>query len=119
MLRIVIAPNKALRTKSQPVLESEYEFLEEFFNQMAETMYSNSGVGLAAIQCGLAKRILIADFDGGNYGNNLIKMINPKVLETSKETTVMAEGCLSVPTMWEDIERPASCLLYTSDAADE
>jgi peptide deformylase len=105
MSNVVMAPNKILRTVSMLVLEEEYPYANQVLDKMSEVMYANGGIGLAAIQIGLPKRMIIVDI-GGEYGRELIKMVNPVITESSDDTSLMKEGCLSVPTIWELIERP-------------
>ena len=105
MSNLVIAPSKVLKMISEPVLEEEYVHAKDILEKMSEIMYTNSGIGLAAIQLGLPKRMIVIDV-GGEYGRELIKMINPVVTEKSEDTSIMKEGCLSVPTVWENVDRP-------------
>src|SRR5580698_4032679 len=74
---------------------------------MIESMYAANGVGLAAIQIGVAKRVLVMDLakKGGEKEPKIY--FNPKILWTSEETAICEEGCLSVPDIWEEVERPA------------
>lgn len=107
MIRTVITyPDKRLKELSTTV-ESFDENLHELLDDMNETMMSQNGIGLAAIQIAVPKRVLILnvpDSDGEQPESNLIEMINPEILESSG-TTMYQEGCLSVPGFYEDIER--------------
>jgi len=76
-------------------------------DDMADSMYAAEGIGLAAIQIGVAKRILVIDLDQKEGKKNPIPYINPKITWASDEMAVFEEGCLSVPEIWDDVERPA------------
>lgn len=76
-------------------------------DEMLESMYANDGIGLAAIQIGVPKRVLVMDLARKDGKNEPRVFINPKVLWTSAETRICEEGCLSVPDIWEEVERPA------------
>jgi len=106
LLQIVTYPDKRLKTKSAEVEEFNNE-LHLLLDNMYETMLENNGVGLAAIQVGISKKILlvnIPDEDGTQDRDNLYEIINP-VIEETKGITQHQEGCLSVPEFYEDIER--------------
>ena len=76
-------------------------------DDMAESMYEADGIGLAAIQIGVAKRVLVIDLDQKEGKKNPRAFINPKILWASEDMAVFEEGCLSVPEIWDDVERPA------------
>lgn len=107
MIRTVITyPDKRLKEVSTPV-EAFDKDLHTILDDMYETMMSQNGVGLAAIQVALPMRVLllnIPDEEGEQPKENLIEMINPTILTSSGETTYQ-EGCLSVPGFYEDITR--------------
>jgi peptide deformylase len=73
---------------------------------MLESMYAAEGIGLAAIQIGVPKRVLVMDLAQKEGRRAPQAFINPKILWASEETTVVQEGCLSVPDIWEEVERP-------------
>lgn len=103
---ILVYPNKKLKEISKEV-ESFDEELHELLEDMKETMYAKEGIGLAAIQIGVAKRVLIinlADEDGNQNPEDLVEVINPVILEGDGKI-VYQEGCLSVPTFYEEVER--------------
>jgi peptide deformylase len=85
--------------------------LARFLDDMAETMYAAPGVGLAAPQVGNSRRILVADpgFEGEDgerqKGKDLVMMVNPEIIERSREKITWEESCLSVPEFYEDIDR--------------
>ena len=102
--KIRIYGDPVLRKKAEPVEEFDAE-LREFAERMAEAMFDNFGVGLAAPQVGVSKRIIVIDKSFGEAENDFMVLFNPEILETWGETT-MQEGCLSVPGVYEDLTRP-------------
>jgi peptide deformylase len=113
VLSILTVPDPVLTRKARAVLPEEFgPALARLVSDMAQTMYAAPGVGLAAPQVGDSRRFLVADpgADGKDgkprRGEDYLVLVNPVLLETSTETTVTEEGCLSVPDFWEDIERP-------------
>jgi peptide deformylase len=106
ILEIVEYPDKRLRQKSLPVTEFNEE-LHLFLDDMYETMMSESGIGLAAIQVANPIRALIInlpDEEGNQNKEELLEIINPEIMEKEGEIYYQ-EGCLSVPTFYEDIKR--------------
>lgn len=116
ILPILTVPHPLLTQKARPVRADEFgEALMKRLTDMAETMYAAPGVGLAAPQVGDLRRMLVADIseeteDGGKgehrKAGNLIHLVNPVIVEKSKEMIRWEEGCLSVPEFWEDFDRP-------------
>jgi peptide deformylase len=105
---IVVYPDKRLKQKSLPVEEFDSE-LHTLLDDMYETMIAKKGVGLAAIQIAVPKRVLIInipieDEDGAQPKENTLEVINPEILDLSGKTKYQ-EGCLSVPGYYEDVER--------------
>ena len=90
--------DRVLRKKAQEV-KNITSFILQLLDDMAETMYANNGVGLAANQIGITKRLIVVD-----TGEGLIKLINPKLLK-GELPEVQVEGCLSVPERWGEVER--------------
>jgi len=103
---IIEAPDPRLRVKSTPV-DVVDDDLRALIADMFETMYEAPGIGLAAIQIGVPKRVLVMDLAQKEGRREPQAFINPRILWASDETTVVQEGCLSVPDIWEDVERPA------------
>jgi peptide deformylase len=103
---IITLPDPRLRLVSEPVTAIDAEILQ-LLDDMLETMYEAPGVGLAAIQVAVAKRILVADTARGDEPKNPMVFINPEIVWASEELGVYQEGCLSVPDYFEDVERPA------------
>ena len=99
LLKILEIPNPLLKKKSEEIKELNDE-LRKTLNDMLETMYDKCGVGLAAPQVGVLKKIVVID-----VGEGPIVLINPEIIETSGEQTG-EEGCLSVPGKWGIVTRP-------------
>jgi len=102
---ILIAPDPRLKAVSEPVPQVDDE-IRRLIDDMVESMYAADGVGLAAIQIGVPKRVLVMDLAKKDQNPDPRAYINPKILWASEETTTVQEGCLSVPDIWEDVERP-------------
>lgn len=123
ILPLVIAPNPLLKQVSKPVTKID-EALLQFMNDMVNTMYSESGVGLAAVQVGVLKRVVVVDIDyrsedhdhhhhdhhgcGGIHVTNTNPrfFINPEIIESSKQCSPYNEGCLSFPDARSSVIRP-------------
>ena len=78
-------------------------------NEMLETMYNAPGIGLAAIQIGILKKIIVIDISKDKDEKKPLFLVNPEIIFTSKKTSVYEEGCLSLPGQFAEIERPAEC----------
>ena len=111
--KIVIEPDPILRKKSDPV-EIVDQNLRKLLDEMLETMYAAPGIGLAAIQIGIPKRLIVIDVSKEERKKPLY-LINPEITFTSKNTSVYEEGCLSLPGHFAEIERPAECHLNYID----
>jgi peptide deformylase len=103
-LDIVKVPNPILRRKCTPVTDFNRE-LSDFVADMAETLYSAPGVGLAANQVGVSKQVVVIDTSAKDEPKNLIVLINPQVVEAYEEAE-MEEGCLSLPDFRLNFVRP-------------
>jgi peptide deformylase len=103
---IIILPDKRLRLVSDPVKTVDKE-LRTLVDDMLETMYEAPGVGLAAIQVGVPKRIVTVDTAKKDEPNNPQVFLNPEVVWSSEEKKTYEEGCLSIPEYYEEVERPA------------
>jgi peptide deformylase len=103
---ILTAPDPRLKVVSEPVAKVDAD-IRTLIDDMIETMYSADGIGLAAIQVGVPKRILVMDLDQKDGKKNPRAYINPKILWASEEMATFEEGCLSVPEIWDEVERPA------------
>ena len=82
---------------------------------MLETMYAAPGIGLAAIQIGILKRLVVIDISKKEEKRQPIFLINPEIIFRSKETSVYEEGCLSLPGQFAEVERPAECSIKYID----
>ena len=121
ILPLVIAPNPLLKQVSKPV-EKIDDALRQFMNDMVNTMYAENGIGLAAVQVGVLKRVLVIDVDyesddhhhhhHGECGGVHVKntnprfFVNPEIIELSKESASYNEGCLSFPDARSEVVRP-------------
>ena len=103
---IIILPDSKLRLVSEPVAKVTSE-LKSLVDDMFETMYDAPGIGLAAIQVGVAQRVITLDTAGKDEPRAPLALINPSILWTSDETSTYEEGCLSIPDYYEVVERPA------------
>ncbi len=107
---IVIEPDPILREKSQP-LENVDDKLRKLMDEMLTTMYEAPGIGLAAVQIGILKQIIVIDISKEREKKNPLFLINPIITFKSKNTSIHEEGCLSLPGHFAKIERPAECHL--------
>mgnify|MGYP001249065836 CR=1 FL=1 len=106
--KILTEPNKILRQVSKSVdkVTKEEQLL---MDDMLDTMYDANGIGLAAIQIGIPKRIIVMDIAKDNEKKNPMYFINPIIKNKNKELATYEEGCLSVPNQFAEIDRPATC----------
>jgi peptide deformylase len=102
---LVVLPDPRLRLKSEPVGVVSAE-VRAVVQDMLDTMYDAPGVGLAAIQIGVPKRIVTMDVSKSETERNPLVLINPEVIWASDETRAYEEGCLSIPEYYEEVERP-------------
>ena len=111
---IITEPNKILRQKSSPVnkIEKEEQLL---MDDMLETMYDAKGIGLAAIQIGVPKRIIVMDISKNDKEKNPMYFVNPVIKNKISETSTYEEGCLSVPNFFAEVERPKKCEVEYQD----
>jgi peptide deformylase len=103
---IIEAPDPRLKAVSENVAKVDAE-IRTLVDDMIESMYAADGIGLAAVQIGVPKRVLVMDIDQKDGKKNPQAFINPKILWASEELMTFEEGCLSVPEIWEDVARPA------------
>ena len=88
---------------------------KKLMDDMLETMYAAPGIGLAAIQVGILKRLVVIDISKGEEEKKPIFLINPQIMHRSEKTSIYEEGCLSLPGQFAEIERPAECTLKYID----
>lgn len=105
---ILTEPNKILRQISNPV-DHVGEEDQKLMDDMLETMYAAPGIGLAAIQIGIPKRIIIMDISREKENKNPLHFINPEIVWKADEDIIYEEGCLSVPNQFAEINRPKEC----------
>lgn len=105
---ILTAPDPRLRQVSAPV-EVVDDAVRALMDDMLETMYEAKGIGLAAIQVNVAKRIIVMDLAGEEEEPKPVYFVNPEIIDPSEETSLYQEGCLSVPEFFEEVERPVRC----------
>lgn len=105
VLPIITAPDKRLKVKSEPV-EHVDAYLAALMDDMLETMYLAPGVGLAAPQIGVTKRIIVIDVGKSEEEREPLRMANPEIVWESEDWSVYEEGCLSLPEYYADVERP-------------
>ena len=106
VLEIKLLPDPILRKKATP-LEKVTEEVKTILNDMAETMYDAPGIGLAGNQVGILMRLVVMDCSTDEEDPNLIKMINPEIINSSDEKEELEEGCLSIPDHKSIVKRPA------------
>lgn len=136
---ILEVPDPRLKVVSQPVKDDEFnDELKTLVEDMFETMYDAPGIGLAAIQVGVPKRVLVIDLqpedtdaepeecghdhgDGGHHHHHYPTrkepriFINPVIVDPAEELSTYQEGCLSVPEIYADVDRPATCTVRYQD----
>jgi peptide deformylase len=105
---ILTEPNKILRQVSEPV-EKVGIIEQKIMDDMLDTMYAANGIGLAAIQIGIPKRIIVMDISKDENKKEPMYFVNPIVKNKNSEKAVYEEGCLSVPGQFAEIERPNMC----------
>ena len=112
--KILIEPDPILRKRCSN-LEIVDDDVRKLMDQMLATMYDAPGIGLAAIQIGILKRLVVIDISKDQEKKNPIFLVNPVILNKSKATSVYEEGCLSLPGQFAEIERPAECVVKYID----
>jgi peptide deformylase len=115
---IITLPDKRLRLKSEPVKRIDTS-IRKLVDDLFETMYDAPGIGLAAIQIGVAKRIVTMDLSRKEEDHKPQVFINPEVTWTSEEKSKYEEGCLSIPDFYEEVERPAQVKVKYLDLEGE
>jgi peptide deformylase len=111
---IIILPDKRLRLASKPIPRIDGE-VRRLVEDMFETMYEAPGIGLAAIQLGIALRVVTMDLSKKQAEATPRTFVNPEIVWWSEEKSIYEEGCLSIPDVHEDVERPARVKLRYLD----
>ena len=118
ILPIITAPDPYLKTISKPVDKVDAA-LRKLMDDMLETMYDAPGIGLAAIQVGVPKRLLVMDIAPDGEPQAPLFFVNPKILWQSEDLASYNEGCLSLPDQYADLERPAEVKVSYIDRQGE
>ena len=105
---IIKVPDETLKKISEP-LEKVSNNEKKLINDLFDTMYASKGIGLAAVQVGILKRILVIDVSTKDKKREPLSFINPVIKKVSDETSIYEEGCLSIPDTFIEIERPKIC----------
>ncbi|WP_312416063.1 peptide deformylase [Shinella sp.] len=104
---LIILPDPILRQVSQPIETVDGE-VKNLADDMLETMYDAPGIGLAAIQIGVARRMLVLDVSKDGDEKQPLVFINPEIVSATDARSVYEEGCLSIPDYYAEVERPAA-----------
>jgi len=118
LLEILAFPHPVLKEKAKP-LDGVNAAIEKLVQNMTDTMYHAPGVGLAANQVGVPKQILVLDVSSAEEAKNTLVIINPQIIELSKETETTEEACLSVPDFRAEVERAVRIVVAGKDLNGE
>jgi len=118
VLEVLVAPDPRLKTKARPVGRVDDE-IRALMDDMVETMYAAKGIGLAAPQVGVAKRVIVMDLAREGDPATPRKFVDPEIVWASDETVPCEEGCLSVPDQYAEVERPKAVRVRYRDENDE
>lgn len=118
IMPILQLPDPVLRASSEPV-ERVDEDLDRLIRDMLETMYDAPGIGLAGIQVGVPRRVLVIDVSKEEDEQDPQVFINPEILSSSDERSTYEEGCLSIPDYYAEVERPATVKVRYLDRAGQ
>lgn len=117
-LDIVTVPDPILREQSTPI-ERVDDDLRRLMDDMLETMYEAPGVGLAAVQVGVPKRLIVVDVSTEEEGPKPFFMVNPEIVHRGDTLRLHEEGCLSIPNVLVEIERPGDITVRYTDREGE
>ena len=115
LLPILTAPDARLKKKSKPV-EAVDDELRQLMDDMLETMYAAPGIGLAAPQVGVLKRLVVLEIDREDVKTGPLFLVNPEIVEASDEDATYEEGCLSVPEHYSEVARPAKVRMRSNSS---
>ncbi len=118
VLPIITAPDPRLKIKAKPVAAVDAE-IRKLMDDMVETMYRAIGIGLAAPQVGVARRVIVVDVAREGETPQPLRIANPEIIWRSETLTTANEGCLSLPEHYADVERPAEIRLRYLDHENE
>ncbi len=114
VLPLVIAPDPRLNTPSKKV-EVVDDSIRKILDDMLETMYANEGIGLAAVQVGIHKKLIVVDVGVRDGKPKPMKFVNPEIVTESKDLSSYNEGCLSFPDQFSEVQRPAKITVRYQD----
>ena len=118
LMPIIQVPDPILRQAAIPVAEIT-DGTRQLLDDMAATMYDAPGIGLAATQIGINMQLVVIDCEyGENKKKNPLFLINPEIIWKSEEMTIFKEGCLSIPEIYEEVERSTKCRIRYKDKKD-
>ena len=112
--KIFTEPDPILKKISEPV-DKVGKKEQKLMNDMLETMYQADGIGLAAVQIGVLKRIIVMDISKDENKKEPMYFVNPIIKNKSKENSISNEGCLSVPSQFIEVSRPIKCKIQYLD----
>ncbi len=117
--QLITVPDDILRNKSEPLNKvdvNEKKLIKDLF----ETMYHHNGIGLAAVQVGILKRVVVLDVSKNENEKKPLCFINPQIKKLSEKMSTYEEGCLSIPNTFIEIERPEICTVsYIDENGDK
>ncbi|MCZ8316786.1 peptide deformylase [Phreatobacter sp.] len=111
---IIVIPDPRLKLVSEPIATVDTE-VRKLADDMMETMYEAPGIGLAAIQIAVPRRVVTIDLARKDEPKQPVVLINPEIIWRSDELSIYEEGCLSIPEYYEEVERPAKCRIRYQD----
>ena len=112
--KIILVPDEILKKKSEKIeklTNKEKQLADDLF----ETMYKNNGIGLAAVQVGVLRRMIVIDVSKKDEKKKPLCLINPVIKSFGKDRSTYEEGCLSIPETFIEIERPKTCIVEYID----
>ena len=112
--KILTLPDPILRKTSEPVEKIDKK-IKNLMDDMLETMYAAPGIGLAAVQIGILKRIIVIDLAKEGEKKKPIFIVNPEIISKSSDLVSYEEGCLSIPNQFAEVERPNTCKIKFLD----
>jgi peptide deformylase len=118
VLQVLTAPDPRLKLISKPV-EKVDDSIRRLMDDMLETMYASQGIGLAAPQVGVAKRVIVVDLARQGEPPHPLRLANPEVIWRSQEEMLCEEGCLSVPDQYSEVSRPKAVKIRYLDYQNE
>ncbi|MAH88864.1 MAG: peptide deformylase [Pelagibacterales bacterium] len=109
-MKIIVAPDNRLNQVSKKIDIVDNTTIS-ILDQMLECMYKNNGIGLAAPQVGILKRLVVVDCNDKSNNKKPLKLINPEIIKLSTENSEFEEGCLSLPTQYAKVKRPTEIII--------